>query len=165
YRPESGVPTTLARQLAQYVVIYSPLQMAADLPENYEGQPALKFIEDVPVDWDTTIAVNGEIGAYVTIARKDRHSADWYLGSVTDEEERVLDIPFSFLDESFEYVAEIYRDGPAASWQENNEVLVMETRLVEAGTSYRVQLAPGGGLAIRFRPAGEDERATMERLP
>ena len=113
------VNTTLAKQLAYYVVIYSPIQMAADFIENYEDVPAFQFIKDVPVDWDTTVVINGEIGEYVTIARRDRNSQDWYLGSITNEEARTFDVDLSFLDAKGGYTAEIYADGPKADWELN----------------------------------------------
>src|SRR5436189_4779273 len=94
---ERRVRTTLAKQLALYVVLYSPLQMAADLPENYEHQPAFQFIRDVAVDWDTTRVIDGKIGDYVVVARKQRGSPQWFLGAITDEEARTFDVPLSFL--------------------------------------------------------------------
>ena len=104
--------TTLAKQLALYVVLYSPLQMAADLPENYEGQPAFQFIRDVAVDWDTTRVLDGRIGDYVAVARRERGGQTWFVGAITDEEGRTLDVPLSFLTPGRRYVAEIYADGP-----------------------------------------------------
>ena len=112
--------TTLAKQLALYVVLYSPLQMAADLPENYLAHPdAFQFIRDVPTDWDDTRVLNARIGDYVTIVRKERGGDDWYLGSVTDEVGRTLEVPLSFLDRDRRYVAEIYRDADDADWKTN----------------------------------------------
>src|SRR4051794_13943965 len=92
-RPRS----TLAKQLALYVVLYSPVQMAADLIENYEGQPAFKFIKDMAVDWDTTRVIDGKIGDYVVVARRERNAPSWYLGAITDEEGRTFDVPLTFL--------------------------------------------------------------------
>ena len=99
---ESRPRTTLAKQLALYVVLYSPLQMAADLPENYENQPAFQFIRDVAVDWDTTRVIDGKIGDYVIVARKQRGGRDWFLGAITDEEARTFDVPLSFLTKGTE---------------------------------------------------------------
>ena len=97
-RPEEPrIRTTLAKQLALYLVLYSPLQMAADLPENYERQPAFQFIRDVAVDWDTTRVVDGRIGDYVVVARKARNSQEWFVGAITDEEARTFTVPLSFL--------------------------------------------------------------------
>ncbi|MGH7613251.1 MAG: glycoside hydrolase family 97 protein, partial [Gemmatimonadales bacterium] len=113
---ESRVRTTLAKQLALYVVLYSPLQMAADLPENYERQPAFQFIRDVAVDWDTTRVLEGKIGDYVLVARRERDGQSWFVGAITDEEARSFDIPLAFLTPGRRYVAEIYADGPGADW-------------------------------------------------
>jgi len=143
------VNTTLAKQLAYYVVIYSPIQMAADFIENYVDVPAFQFIKDVPVDWDTTVVINGEIGKYVTVARRDRNSQDWYLGSITNEEARTFDVDLSFLDAKGGYTAEIYADGPKADWELNPYDLSIGKESV--GTSYEIKLARGGGHAVRFR--------------
>lgn len=152
-RRERNIPTTLAKQLALYVVIYSPLQMAADLPENYAARPdAFRFIKDVPVDWQHTRALDGRIGDYVVIARKDRASEDWYLGAITDERGRVLHVPLGFLQPGRTYTAEIYRDGNDAHWEDNPESIVIETRQVAGDDVLALRLAPGGGTAIRFSP-------------
>jgi alpha-glucosidase len=148
------VPTTLAGQLALYVVLYSPVQMAADLPENYEPHlDALQFIKDVPVDWADTRVLEAEIGDHVTIARKDRASEDWFLGAKNAADARTVDVALDFLDPGRAYTAEIYRDGAGADWASNPLDYVIETRDVEAGQPFRVDLAPGGGLAVRFRAA------------
>jgi alpha-glucosidase len=146
--------STQAKQLANYVVIYSPLVMAADLPENYAKYPAaFKFIRDVPTDWADTRVLNGAVGEYVTIARKDRGSADWYVGAVTDGHERTLSVPLAFLDAGKTYTAEIYRDGEQADYRNEHRFdLVTETRAVTASDILAIRLAPGGGLAIRFAP-------------
>jgi alpha-glucosidase len=148
------VRTTLAKQLALYVVIYSPLQMAADLPEHYRGQPGFQFIEDVPVDWETTLVPDGEIGDYITVVRKDRHSQDWYVGSITDEHARTLSLSLSFLDPGRRYVAEIYADGPEAGWMDRPYDLDIRRQDVDTSTTLRLELAAGGGEAIRIRPVG-----------
>lgn len=150
-RAPDGVATTWAKQLALYVVIYSPLQMAADLLENYEANPKpFKFIEDVPVDWEDTRVLNGEVGDFVTIVRKDRNSDDWYLGAISDEEGRELKAPLSFLDPGRKYVAQIYRDGEHADWKRAPQDIVIEQREVTSADSLTLRLAPGGGQAIRF---------------
>jgi alpha-glucosidase len=150
-RAPDGVATTWAKQLALYVVIYSPLQMAADLLDNYEANPKpFKFIEDVPVDWEDTRVLNGEVGDYVTIVRKDRNSDNWYLGSVSDEEGRELSAPLSFLDPSRKYTAQIYRDGDNADWKRAPQDIVIEERSVTSADTLTLKLAPGGGQAIRF---------------
>jgi alpha-glucosidase len=148
--PNNQVNTTLAKQLALYVVIYSPLQMAADLPENYEGQPAFQFIRDVPVDWEDTKVLNGKIGEFVTIARQDRNSEDWFLGSITDEQERSLTVGLDFLDPEAKYKAVIYRDGAEAHYKDNPLDIRIEEKEVTAGMSINLQLAAGGGQAVHF---------------
>lgn len=159
YKPNNRVNATLAKMLAYYVVIYSPLQMAADLPENYEKQPAaLQFIRDVPVDWEDTRVINAVIGDYLTIVRKDRNSADWYLGSVTDENSRTFNIPLDFLDATKSYCAEIYADGASADWKDNPYPLSIQTKAVNANSELTLKLAPGGGAAIRFKPMIKDDR-------
>lgn len=148
--PNNQVNTTLAKQLALYVVIHSPLHMAADLPENYEVQPAFQFIRDVPVDWEDTKVLNGEIGEYVTIARQDRNSEDWFLGSITDEQERSLIVGLDFLDPEAKYKAVIYKDGPEAHYKDNPLEISIEEKEVTAGMSITLQLAAGGGQAVHF---------------
>jgi alpha-glucosidase len=149
---EPRVRTTLAKQLALYVVLYSPLQMAADLPPNYVGQPAFQFIRDVAVDWDTTRVIDGRIGDYVAVARRERGGRTWFVGAITDEEARTLDVPLSFLTPGKRYVAEIYADGPKANWLDNPLPVTISRRPVSSATRLRVVLAPGGGQAIRIRP-------------
>ena len=153
-RPDEPRPrTTLAKQLALYVVIYSPLQMAADLPENYEHQPAFQFIRDVAVDWDTTRVIDGRIGDYVVVARRERGGPTWFLGAITDEQARTFDVPLSFLTPGRRYVADIYADGPHANWLDNPLPVTITHRPVTSATRLRLVLAPGGGQAIRIRPA------------
>ena len=150
---EPRVRTTLAKQLALYVVLYSPVQMAADLIENYEGQPAFKFIKDVAVDWDTTRVIEGKIGDYVVVARRERNAQSWYLGAITDEEGRTFDVPLTFLTRGKKYVAEIYADGPGANWATNPLPVAISSRPVDATSRLHMVLAPGGGQAVRIRPA------------
>jgi alpha-glucosidase len=150
---EARVRTTLAKQLALYVVLYSPMQMAADLIENYEGQPAFQFIRDVAVDWDTTRVLEGRIGDYVVVARRERGGQSWFIGAITDEEARTFDVPLSFLTPGRRYVAEIYADGPNANWLDNPLPVTITRRPVTSATRLRLVLAPGGGQAIRIRPA------------
>jgi len=153
-RPEEPrIRTTLAKQLALYVVLYSPLHMAADLPENYERKPAFQFIRDVAVDWDTTRVIDGRIGDYVVVARKARNSPEWFIGAITDEEARTFTVPLSFLPRGRSYVAEVYADGPNAHWLTNPLPVAISRRAVTSASVLRVVLAPGGGQAIRLRPA------------
>lgn len=145
------IQSTIAKQLALYVVIYSPIQMAADLPENYARYPGpFRFIRDVPVDWTETRVVAGEVGDFVAIARKDRGSEDWYLGAVTDEEERTLELALDFLEAGRAYRAQVYRDGADADWRTQPESIVIEERDARRGERWTLRLAAGGGLAIRF---------------
>ncbi|MBB4660184.1 alpha-glucosidase [Parvularcula dongshanensis] len=154
--PRPNVQTTLAKQLALYVVLYSPIQMAADLPEHYEANPApFRFIEDVPTDWEESVALQGEVGDYVAIARRRRGGDDWYLGAVTDEEARELSVPLSFLDEGRTYTAEIYRDGEGADFEADPYPVAIEQREVTSADQVDLPLARGGGAALRFVPAAE----------
>jgi alpha-glucosidase len=147
------VHTTLAKQLALYVVIYSPMHMAADLPENYENNPAFKFIEDVPTDWEETKILDGRIGKYITTVRKDRHSNDWYLGSITNEEARTLDVKLDFLMKGKKYKAEIYQDGKDAHVDTNPLAIELKTIEVKSTDVLSLRLAAGGGCAVRFYEA------------
>ncbi len=145
--------TTLAKQLALYVVIHSPLQMAADLPEHYEARPrAFQFIKDVPVDWSDTRGVAGEVGEYAVIARRDRAGDDWYVGGVGDGVARDVTVPLGFLDQGRRYIARIHRDGPRAGWRDDQHDLVIEDREVGADDALSLRIAPGGGFAIRLQP-------------
>lgn len=151
YRPGNRINHTLAKELALYVVIYSPLQMAADLPENYEKYPEpFQFIKDVPADWENTLVLNAEIGKYITTVRKDRNSDDWYLGSITDEQSRSFTIDLDFLHDGQTYKAEIYRDSEDADWESNPYGFTTETKEVRSSDQLVLELAPGGGQAIRF---------------
>ncbi|HUG40882.1 MAG TPA: glycoside hydrolase family 97 protein [Longimicrobiales bacterium] len=150
---ESRVRTTLAKQLALYVVLYSPMQMAADLPENYVGKPEFQFIRDVAVDWERTVVPDAEIGDYVVVARQERDGRDWYLGAITDEHARTLVVPLDFLSPGQSYVAEIYADGPGAHFLTDPLPVAMTERRVDTTTTLTIELAAGGGQAIRFRAA------------
>ncbi|AWW75588.1 alpha-glucosidase [Erythrobacter sp. KY5] len=149
--PSNRPQTTLAKQLALYVVLYSPLQMAADLPENYEAKmDAFQFIKDVEADWEESVAIAGEVGEYVAIARKGRAGGEWFLGAVTDEEERDLTLPLDFLEEGKNYTAQVYRDGDGAHWDTNPYALVIEEIEVTGGGTMEAKLASSGGVAVRF---------------
>ena len=145
------VHTTAAKQLALYVVLYSPIQMLADLPENYVDNPAFKFLQDVPVDWEDTQVLNAEIGEYITTVRKDRFSDDWYLGSLTNEESRSFEIPLSFLDANATYEAQIYEDAEGTTWNTNATKVSISTKEVKSTDTLQLKLAKGGGAAIRFK--------------
>jgi alpha-glucosidase len=150
-RHGQAIQSTEAKQLALYVVLYSPIQMAADLPENYAKYPrSFQFIKDVPTDWAETRVLNGEVGDYVTIVRKDRGSEDWYLGAVGDEKARSSEISLDFLTPGKTYTAEVYRDAADADWKTNPHAIVIESRRVTSADRMTIALAPGGGQAIRF---------------
>ncbi len=147
----SRTNTTLTKQLALYIIFYSPQQMASDLIENYENQPAFQFFRDVPVDWEYTHVLNAKIGDYLTIVRKDIDSDDWYLGAVTDEKQRKLAVGLDFLEKGKRYVAEIYADAEDTDWKNNpytHQLLKLEVTNKDTLT---LKLAPGGGQAIRFK--------------
>lgn len=154
---ENRVRSTLAKELALYVVIYSPIQMAADLIENYyekDGKtikPAFQFVRDVPTDWEKSQALAGEVGDYIVIARQQRNSDDWFLGAITDENAREIKIDLNFLDSNKQYEAQIYRDGAKAEWQKNPYDMVIEKKLVMAKDKLKFTLATSGGVAIRFK--------------
>ena len=149
YRKTNQVNTTLAQQLALYVVIYSPVQMAADLVEHYEANPEpLQFIKDVGVDWEKTKVLNGEVGDFVTIARKERTTGNWFIGSITDENAREITIDFDFLDEGTTYNAVIYKDGKDAHWNDNPTAITIEKQTITKESKLTIQLAEGGGFAI-----------------
>lgn len=148
--PFARVQSTVVRELAHYVVIYSPLQMASDLPENYRGHKAFDFIRDVPTDWHETVVPEAVIGDYSVFARRDRNSEDWYLGAVTDEEPRAVDVSLSFLAPGVTYTAQIYADGEDADWRTNPYSMRYEERPVTAQDTLPVRMASGGGCAVRF---------------
>jgi alpha-glucosidase len=153
---DTPILSTLAKQLALYVVIYSPIQMVADLPENYEANPKpFQFIKDVAVDWDDTRVLAGEVGDLAVIARKQRGSPNWFLGAVGDEQERHFDVPLSFLDPGRRYRAEIYRDGDDADYRTNPRSIVIEQRTVTSRGRMAMRIAPGGGAAVRFVALGK----------
>ena len=157
YDPKHRVQHTLAKELSLYVVLYAPVQMAADLPENYLKRPeAFQFIKDVPTDWDESIGLAGEVGDYVAIARRQRGTPDWYVGALTDEHARRLSLRLDFLDRDRAYEAEIWRDGPDADWETRPYDLVVERRRVRAGDTLELALARSGGAAIRIRPAAAE---------
>lgn len=150
YKKDNQVNTTLAHQLALYVVIYSPIQMAADLPEYYENHPAFQFIRDVGVDWEQTRVIDGEIGEFVTIVREERETGNWFLGSITNEEAREVVIKTDFLIPETNYTATIYADGVDAHWDKNPTSYKIEKVAVDSNSEIVLKLAPGGGAAVSF---------------
>ena len=147
------VHTTLAKQLALYVTMYSPLQMAADLPENYEKYPdAFQFIKDVAVDWDESKYLEAEPGDYLTVARKTKGKETWFLGAITDENARKSEIKLDFLTKGKKYKAIIYEDAKDADWKNNPKAYKISTIEVSSKSKINLNLAPGGGTAISFEP-------------
>jgi hypothetical protein len=154
YNPEnkSFVHTTLTKQLALYVTMYSPLQMAADLPETYEKfADAFQFIKDVAVDWDDSYIIEAEPGDYLTIARKAKGKNEWYVGSITDENARTATVKFDYLPKGKTYEAIIYADGKDASFDKNPQSYVIRKVKVNSKTVLKQQVAPGGGFAISIK--------------
>ncbi len=151
---KGGTPfmSTLAKQLAQYIVLYSPIQMAADLPENYAKYPgAFQFIKDVAVDWTDTRVLNGEVGEFVTVVRKAKGTGEWFLGAVTDGTARTTTVKLDFLDPGKSYEAQIYRDGEGADYRtDKRHAIAIEKKRVKAGDTLSLWMGPGGGAAVRF---------------
>ena len=148
----SQIRSTLARQLALYVTMYSPLQMAADLPENYEKHmDAFQFIKDVPVDWQKSVYLEAEPGRYITIARKDKHSNDWYVGCTAHEGGHTSELLLNFLDKGKKYEATIYADAKDANWKTNPKAYTITKQKVNAKTKLKLIAAQGGGYAIQIR--------------
>ena len=148
----SQIRSTLARQLALYVTMYSPLQMAADLPENYEKHmDAFQFIKDVPVDWQKSVYLEAEPGRYITIARKDKHSNNWYVGCTAHEGGHTSELLLNFLDKGKKYEATIYADAKDANWKTNPKAYTITKQKVNAKTKLKLTAAQGGGYAIQIR--------------
>ncbi|KAA8486255.1 alpha-glucosidase [Arcticibacter tournemirensis] len=148
--PGTRVHTTLAKQLALFVVLYSPLQMASDMIENYEDKPGFEFITSCPVNWAKTLIPAAKIGEYVTIARKDRTSESWFVGSITNASPRNMVLHLTFLDGNAKYKAKIFRDGKEADYKTNPYPLDIEEMEVTSESILRLHLAPGGGAAMIF---------------
>jgi len=148
----SQVRSTLAKQLGLYVTMYSPLQMAADLPENYDKYAdAFQFIKDVPVDWQKSVYLEAEPGRYITIARKDKHSNDWYVGNTSYEGGHTSLLVLDFLDKDKKYEATIYTDAKDANWQNNPKAYTISKQKVNAKTKLKLTAASGGGYAISIK--------------
>ena len=150
---------TIANQLGIYVVMSSPLQMAADLPENYERfMDAFQFIKDVALDWERSIYLEAEPGEYVTVARKAKGTGQWFVGNVTGEKKHTSEISFSFLDPDKEYVATIYSDAPDADCRTNPQAYTIREVRCNSRSKLLQEAAEGGGYAISFREAGPQDR-------
>ena len=146
----SRVNTTLAKQIANWVILYSPLQMASDLIENYEGHPAFQFFRDYDADCDWSEALQGEPGEYIAVVRKAKQN--YFLGVSTNEEPRTLTIPLTFLEAGKTYEATIYADGEDADWKNNPTSYRITNKRVTSTDVLTVQMAPGGGQAVTFKP-------------
>ena len=145
--------TTLARQLALYLTMPSPMQMAADLPENYQRFPdAFQFIKDVPIEWRDSEYLEAEPAKYITVARLDKNSDDWYVGGITDENAREALVDFSFLPKGVKYKATIYADSSDAHWDTNPQAYTITNMDITSKTKLKQKIAPGGGFAIRLQP-------------
>ena len=151
HEKRNQINTTLAQQLALYVVINSPIQMACDLPENYEGNPAFQFIRDVGVTWEKTIVLDGEIGDFVIIARQERKTGNWFIGGISDENEREITVSFDFLDKGINYKGIVYKDGADAHWNENPTSIIIDSLEISSGMEMKFKLAAGGGIAISLK--------------
>jgi hypothetical protein len=166
YNPQSKwqVHTTLVKQMALYVTMYSPLQMAADLPENYEKHlDAFQFIQDVAVDWDDTKILEAEPGDYITTARKAKGKEEWYIGAITDETARTADASLSFLTAGKNYVATLYLDGDKAHWEGNPMEYQIQKFVVTSKTTLKLKLASGGGAAVSIKPVSDDEGKKLKK--
>ena len=152
------IHTTLVKQLAFYVTMYSPLQMAADVPENYEKRmDAFQFIKDVAVDWDDTRIIEAEPGDYITIARKAKNKNEWFIGAITDENARTSNVSLDFLDNGKQYVATVYGDAKDADWDKNPMAYEIKSYVVNNKTALKLVLANGGGAAVSLKPATADD--------
>jgi alpha-glucosidase len=162
--PDNRVYTTLAKQLANEIILYSPVQMAADLVENYEGHEATEFLRHLPADWSESHVLQAGIGTHVAIARQQTGTAEWYVGTITNEEARTVDLSLDFLSEGQTYVAHVYEDGPEADYQENPHAYRIRRGLVTADDTIEADLARSGGQALRLVPASADDEAQYDPL-
>lgn len=162
YKQDNRVHSTLAKQLALMVVLYSPLQMAADLPENYENQPAFQFIRDLEVDWDESLYLEAEIGEYVSIAR--RYGSEWFIGAITNEDAREVELPMHKMIVE-DRIAECYVDDASTNWDTNPYPIWIGSYLVSQSDTLKAWLAPGGGMAVRLRPLDKDELERVDLAP
>ncbi len=159
------VNTTLTKQLAYYVTMYSPLQMAADIPDNYERFPdAFQFIKDVALDWDASYFQEAEPGDYITIARKAKGKNEWYVGGITDENSRTAALDFSYLPKGKKYIATIYADAKDASWNKNPQAYTIKKGIVTNKSKWSQFIAPGGGFAISIKEADALELKSLKKL-
>jgi hypothetical protein len=151
YKNENQVNSTLAQQLGLYVVLYSPLQMACDLPEYYQGNPAFQFIRDVGVDWEQSLTLDGRVGEYVVSAREERGTGNWFVGAANNEEARDVSLDFGFLPEGKTFQAIIYSDAPDADYQSNPTAYKISKQEIRKGEKLTLRMARGGGFAISLK--------------
>ena len=162
----SFVHSTLVRQLALYVTMYSPLQMAADVPEHYEPfMDAFQFIKDVALDWDKSLYLEAEPGDYITIARKAKGTDNWFIGNTSDENGHASTLKLDFLDPGRTYIATVYADAADAHYEHNPQAYTITKGIVTSKTKLNLKAAPGGGYAISITHA-PDKQATkgLKRL-
>lgn len=158
------VHTTLAKQLALYVTLYSPFQMAADLPEAYEKRlDAFQFIKDVVVDWDDTKILEAEPGDYITTARKAKNKNEWFIGSISDENKRMATASLNFLDSKKKYKATLYTDAPTTHWKDNPMAYEIKSFIVDSNSVLKLPIAPGGGAAISIKEANAEDLKKLKR--
>lgn len=167
YNPQnnSWVNTTIARQLALYVTMYSPLQMAADLPETYSKHlDAFQFIKDVAIDWDETLVLEAEPGDFITYARKEKGSENWFVGRTNDETGRNSEISFDFLDNGKKYLATVYSDQKNAHYKNNPKAYQIKKYVVTSKSKLKQYCAPGGGYAISIMKAKASDLKGLPKL-
>ena len=161
----SHVNSTLARQLALYVTLYSPLQMAADIPENYERfMDAFQFIKDVAVDWDDSRYLEAEPGQYITVARRAKGTNNWFIGCTSGENGHESELKLDFLEASKKYIATVYADAPDAHYKDNPQAYIIRKGTVTSKTALKLKAAPGGGYAISIYEASKEESKGVKRL-
>jgi len=161
----SHVNSTIANQLALYVTMYSPLQMAADLPENYMKFPdAFQFIKDVALDWDESNYLEAEPGDYITVARKEKGSSNWFVGNVNGNEARISKIEFDFLEKDKNYIATVYSDAPDAHYESNPQAYEIKKYRVNSKSKLSQESVPGGGYAISIIEADKAEMKDLKKL-
>lgn len=159
------VHTTLVKQMALYVTMPSPLQMAADLPSNYRRfMDAFQFIKDVAVDWDNSWYLEAEPGDYITVARKAKGKEEWYVGAITDENPRTATISFDFLPEGTTFIATIYEDGKDAHWETNPQSYDIRKVIVTHKSVLKQKLAASGGVAISIKEGSKQEVKGLKRI-
>ncbi|AUP81527.1 alpha-glucosidase [Flavivirga eckloniae] len=152
YKQDNQINTTLAHQLALYVVLYSPVQMVPDLIKHYQGHPAMQFIKEVGVDWNASKVLDAEIGEFITVARQEKGTDHWFLGAITDENKRTIQVKLDFLDADKTYLARLYKDRSDSHYMNNPEVYDIEEKEVNSRTILELHLAEGGGCAVSLIP-------------